>query len=48
MTAPESGGGNAILIARPLRQIARELEARGYRTKTNQTHWHPQRAVLSY
>jgi site-specific DNA recombinase len=25
-----------------LRQIARELEARGYRTKTGRTHWHPQ------
>ena len=25
-----------------LRQIACELEARGYRTKTGRTHWHPQ------
>jgi len=25
-----------------LRQIARKLEARGYRTKTGRTHWHPQ------
>jgi len=25
-----------------LRQIARKLEARGYRTKTGQIHWHPQ------
>jgi len=25
-----------------LREIARELEARGYRTKTGRTHWHPQ------
>ena len=25
-----------------LRQIARELEARGYRTKNGKTHWHPQ------
>ena len=25
-----------------LRQIAQKLEARGYRTKTGRTHWHPQ------
>lgn len=46
---PDAGEQKAIALIRrlhaagnSLRQIARELEARGYRTKTGRTHWHPQ------
>ena len=46
---PDAGEQKAVALIRrlhkagnSLRQIARQLEARGYRTKTGQTHWHPQ------
>jgi len=46
---PDAGEQKAVALIRELheagnslRQIARELEARGYRTKTGRTHWHPQ------
>jgi DNA invertase Pin-like site-specific DNA recombinase len=46
---PDAGEQKAIVMIRELhaagnslRQIALELEARGYRTKTGRTHWHPQ------
>ena len=46
---PDAGEQKALALihalhkaGNSLRQIARELEARGYRTKTGRTHWHPQ------
>ena len=46
---PDASEQKAITMIRKLhgkgytlRGIARELEARGYRTKTGRTHWHPQ------
>lgn len=46
---PDAGEQKAIGLIRELhgagnslRRIAGELEARGYRTKTGRTHWHPQ------
>lgn len=46
---PDAGEQKAVALIRELhaagnslRQIARELEAQGYRTKTGRTHWHPQ------
>ncbi len=46
---PDLGEQKAIRLIRrlhaagnSLRQIARELETRGYRTKTGRLHWHPQ------
>jgi DNA invertase Pin-like site-specific DNA recombinase len=45
---PDTGEQKAVALIRELRdagnslrQIARELEQRGYRTKTGRRHWHP-------
>jgi len=46
---PDAGEQKALTLIRKLhatgaslREIARKLEARGYRTKTGRPHWHPQ------
>jgi len=46
---PDAGEQKAVVLihelrgaGNSLRRIARELEARGYRTKTGLIHWHPQ------